>query len=245
VENSVLARELSVPGQNRTFEDKLNHDFKLICQGRSSLYGLLSRLFEREMDIETLEHLVCASKKESDGHASQLLPGSFLKQVEVKGLPNILKELGVEYTGLFLGSNRSRQVFPYESVYTSDEHLLMQDSRDKVVALYYAEQLDIKESFRLPEDHIACELAYMAHLNQLAAGAIKRDIVADSIAKQQNFLSQHILVWVPAFCADLSKATNSDFYSWIADLTRDFVESETETLLQLSTNLNELSARPV
>ena len=50
------------------------------------------------------------------------------------------QELAVDYARVFLCAGMYEQLMapPYESVYTSEEHLLMQDARDSAVAFYLA-----------------------------------------------------------------------------------------------------------
>jgi anaerobic sulfite reductase subunit A len=48
----------------------------------------------------------------------------------------------------------------------------MQEARDQVVALYRAKGLDKVAELELPEDHIALEFEFMAHLCQEMQSAV-------------------------------------------------------------------------
>lgn len=58
-------------------------------------------------------------------------------------------DLATEYTSLFLNAGRNT-VFLYESVYTSEERLLMQEAQDEVLSEYRKEGLDKISELREP-----------------------------------------------------------------------------------------------
>jgi len=201
-----------------------------VLRERSYLYNLLSRLYEREVDEPLLEQILTSSRSVADGH---MLPQDFVTQTSSRGAAQATQELAAEFTALFIGGKRKRRVFPYESVYTSADRLLMQEARDAVASIYRDAQLNLREDFREPEDHLALELAYMAHLNIQASQAEQIKSIQQAIDLQQSFYRQHLMVWAPAFCADLKKAARSAFYVWLAEFTSDFLAAEDESLQQL------------
>ena len=197
---------------------------------RSNLYNLLSRLYEREVEAPLLEQILSSSRSTADGH---ILPPDFVTQVSFQGAERAARELVAEFTALFIGGHRKRRVFPYESVYTSADRLLMQEARNSVATLYRDAQLSLQDDFHEPEDHLALELAYMAHLNMQASQAVQKKSIQQSIDHQLSFYQRHLMVWVSEFCADLKKATRSTFYAWLAEFTSDFLAAEDEALQQL------------
>ena len=205
-------------------------DIQQVCQERTRLYSLLSRLYEREIDAPLLEQMLTSSRDAQDGH---MLPCDFVTQANACGTDQAVQDLATEFAALFLSGNRQRRVFPYESVYTSAEHLMMQESRDAVMNIFQTANLRRGDNVREPEDHIALEMAYMAHLNLEAAKASDQAGWQKAIALQQDFLRQHLMVWALDFCADLKKASRSAFYLWLAEFTRDFLTDEEEALRQL------------
>ena len=72
-------------------------------------------------------------------------------------------DLAVDFLHTFIGVTQDREqvAFPYESVYTSPEHLLMQDARDEVLAAYRAAKVVLVDEACEPEDHLAFELEFM------------------------------------------------------------------------------------
>ncbi len=93
-----------------------------------------------------------------------------------------------------------------ESVYTSVDHLSMQDSAGQVQALYNACGFDMKNPSNEPPDHVAYELMFMAYLakgtwKHLEKGGKKH--AEELIGLQSRFISEHMLKWF----GDFVKAT--------------------------------------
>lgn len=142
-----------------------------------------------------------------------------------------LTDLAVDYARVFLGAGISEGIvaYPYESVYTSGERLIMQEARDRVVEAYRARGFDKLKTLEVPEDHIALELEFMARLSQgaLEAGAAGDWTAATTLLHDQElFLEQHLLNWTGAFCADIRGCAATDFYRAVAWITDGFLEME-------------------
>ena len=119
--------------------------------------------------------------------------------------------------------------YPFESVYTSEKRLLMQDARDEVLAIYRAAGLDKKESWKEGEDHIALELEFEQVLANRTTEALKRgdeDEAAALLTTQQNFLNDHLISWVPMMTADMKRFAQTDLYQGLAYLTDGFLETD-------------------
>lgn len=85
-------------------------------------------------------------------------------------------------------------------------------------------------SLQVP-DHIGLELQFMHHLCACEAGALSRGENGEAAvwrARQAAFLRDHLLPWVPAFCARMDTQGIHLFYRLIARLTRAFLGSERE-----------------
>jgi TorA maturation chaperone TorD len=170
---------------------------------------------------------------ESDtADTGQQLLERFVQSLVGVDLKVVKGRLATEYASLFLNVGK-KPVFPFESVYTSSDHLVMQRARDEVVNLYRQEGLARAESFREPEDHIAIEFEFMAYLCQKSVEALQADKHAQALfylTKQREFLIKHLLVWVPSFCDDVEQAAKSDLYRGVARLTKDLLFLEQDTI---------------
>jgi len=208
-------------------------EFAALISNRETLYRFLARLYRIEVDAPLLNDLSemgfpteCDAPELAEGYRMLTAwlrdPGS-----------DPLTDLAVDYARVFLGAGVFEGVVasPYESVYTSKERLIMQEARDQVLAVYNAGGLCLDESAEIPEDHIALELEFLAHLcrETLNVGD-NRARVSALLREQKEFIERHILNWIPAFCADIEKCASTDFYRALGKITRGFMNMELEIL---------------
>lgn len=182
---------------------------------RKAVFEFLSAAYLNEMSLDFLERL----KRDPVEFEGEL--GEFVASLAEADLEAVRTDLTAEYARVFLGMSPS-PVAPYESVYASDLHILMQEPRDQVLKEYRAEGLAVAKELRLPEDHIAFEFAFMAHMCQKAADALDSGDEFEAqrcLAKQRAFLDDHLLSWVPDLCADVAKRAHTSFYRGVAQLT--------------------------
>lgn len=217
--------------------------FALITDRRST-YAFLSRMFREEVSSKLLSELVDISilAGEANGDGTKVL-GEFLEKLKGSNLERAADNLAAEYASLFLNA-RDRSVFPYESVYTSPEGLLMQKARDDVLRKYAQQGLGKSENHNEPEDHLAIELEFMSLLCEQTVNALEINDLEQGMSCLQNqkeFLEQHLLVWCPRFCSDMAADSASDFYRGVALLTHDFLQSELETIPELLEQVHSLS----
>ncbi len=202
-----------------------------LAANRAGLYGLLARLYESEVDAELLAQMAGAELGVETGEP-ELGDGYRMLSDYLAHLgPNAVTDLAVDYARVLLGAGiiGDRAAYPYESVYTSPDHLIMQDARDEVLALYREEGLDKSEELDVPEDHVGLELEFMAHLCRKTQEALLQNdgsAAAAAVAKQKAFLEGHLLRWVPAFCSDILTYAETDFYKAIARITRGYLQME-------------------
>ena len=193
---------------------------------RANFYRFLSRLYLLEVD-ETLWNAMQnmtfpVDAAEGDMKAGFELMRGYLDANAKGDLAAVLDDLAVDYARIFLsaGVAQGKSAFPYESVYTSRKHLVMQDSRMDVVELYAKRGVaPSKDNYHVPEDHLGYLCEYMAIL--IDEGA------AD---EQKAFLKNHLLNWVSAFTVDMGKYAATDFYGGLAKLTRGFLLLEQEIM---------------
>lgn len=219
-------------------EEMSGEELAQICDSRAETYGLLARIYRSEIDQSLFDELFEMDYPVETG--SELMNSGYYKIA--KHLSNAwvdpVTKLSIDYSKTFLGSgiDTYSAAYPYESVYTSEKRLLMQDARDEVLAIYRANGLDKSDSWTVGEDHIAVELEFMRILNSRAAKALRDGDMGRAfslINTQRNFLEGHLAIWVPVFAGDVRRFTSTLFYEGVADLTEGFLEEDLVLLDEL------------
>lgn len=207
------------------------------CVQRAGFYRYLSRLFYRELDeglIESIERTqpVLSLSDDMDECERAFARGSN-KMVKYAACRNAdtLTQSRCDYARVFLGAGSTTDdpVSPFESVYTSEEHLLMQGSRDEMFCILIEAGLALDDDFNMPEDHISFEFQYLAHLLDAEAVACESGNVERAYAAGQaseNFFARHIANWVPRFCEAAGQLAKTSFYRGLAECTAAWVVME-------------------
>jgi TorA maturation chaperone TorD len=211
-----------------------DQDLKEILSSRSASYAFLARVYRQELTVEVLKTLVAtaASRENSDAGEGDRVLNTYLRGLHNADLKKVESDLAAEYAALFLNASR-QPVHPFESVYTSEEGLLMQRARDEVLQEYRRAGLERIQEFKEPEDHIALEFEFMSNLCNKTLNALQaqdRTAARESLEWQKRFFDEHLSVWIPRFCKDLARLAQSDFYRGIALLTAELLETERETI---------------
>ena len=210
-------------------------EFAQTNESRAKAYGLLSRLYAKEVDDELLEQL---RKTAFPVHSGSVLTdeGNCLMATYLSNVwSGTLQELAVDYVHAFIGSGMDAfsAAYPYESVYTSPKRLMMQEARDEVLAIYRSQALDKAKTWKESEDHVAMECEFMAAMAKRTADACREgdeDKVASLLLTQHNFLSDHLYAWTGMMTSDMRKFARTDFYKGLADYTDGFLESDFDLL---------------
>lgn len=207
-------------------------ELETLVANRGSMYSFLSRVYRQEVDQELLDGMA-AMDLSAEVAVPELAEGyRMLSDFLAHGVrETTLTDLAVDYARVFLGAGLGgrQAAYPYESYYTSPQRLIMQDARDQVLQAYREEGLDRAGDFHEPEDHAALEFEFLAYLCHKAAEALRGGDVAAaaaSLRKQQEFLEQHLAVWLPAFCSDIERVARTQFYKAVAMITAGYLALE-------------------
>lgn len=206
----------------------------LIAQ-RSDLYGFLSRLFEKEVDDELLDHMCRMKLPRSTGNDDVDRAYAIFHEVLSNRWERTVEDLRIDYARAFFGNgvNGTDCAYPFESVHTSGDRLMMRDARDEVMALYRSEGFEKSEEWKDTEDHIALELAFEKVLCDKAVVALDAGDAEDALRLlivQYNFLRDHLVNWVPMFVSGIEKFAATDFYRAVGYLTFGYLAEDREFL---------------
>ena len=200
---------------------------------RAGFYSFLAGVYLWEPTSEQIESMAAANfpvGEDAFGRGYALI-ADYLRHRDT----GTRQEIAVDYAHIFLGAGNYDKLMapPYESVYTSEEHLLMQDARDGALSFYRSEGLDLPVENTTPEDHIGFEMQFMAKLIDRSCDALSAGDDAEFarlVRVQREFYVQHLANWLPAFIADIERHCKTDYYRGVAQLTRAFLAEEKEQL---------------
>ena len=222
----------------------VDEDLLALLDQRTSTYILLSRLYLKEIDAPLLDelHEMCYPMATGDDDVDKgyLYIATFLSNLWTESLT----ELAVDYVRSFLGNHVDSYgaAYPYESVYTSEKRLLMQEARDEVLAIYRSFGIEKRDDWNEGEDHIALELEFMRYLNERCVKAFKDSDVNEAtrlLVAQRNFLQYHLVSWVPMMTADLKHFAKTKMYQGLAYLTEGFLRTDFALLQDLLSDQGE------
>ena len=206
-------------------------DHNVEARHRSDIYGLLAMVYGQEITSDLLGQI----------RSPQFLGA--LSVLEVKGIDDLmqkpdaelLEELAVEYSRLFLGPGK--HISPHESVHHQREDgqwgMLWGKSTAEVKHFIEATGLSYNEDFKGLPDHISVEFEFMQQLIQREEQAWKEadaDKAASCRQVEKKFIEEHLIRWVPTFCEMVIQEAELPFYQTAAALTRSFIEFEMEEM---------------
>lgn len=212
-------------------------------------YLFLSQVFFKELTEEAIDQFAAATYPEDTGNECldqgyQMVNRYFkFKSTDPRG------ELACEYARIFLGAGRYTEVrdiaAPYESVFTSEEQLVMQESRDDVYCRFLEDGFKVDPELHEPEDHLTFELEYLASMNEQASellNAQDQKGLVHNLKRQKEFIDEHLLNWLP----DLQEAAQSyaklTFYIGMILVTRGFLQENTLLIDELIEDLGSKAA---
>jgi len=193
-----------------------------ILESRSLTYSFLSQMFLEEMTYALLKEL-SENPPVLEGEF-----GAFVAELPSSDLERVRIDAAAEYSALFLNMSVN-PVFPYESVYSNNQGLMMQEAHSDVMAVYQSMNMSPAEDVKLPVDHIGIELEFMSWMCQKEIDAILSG--DDDVAKvardvQSKFLNDHLMRWVPKLCKDISKRARLNAYRGLAEMMQTFLDFE-------------------
>lgn len=198
---------------------------------RSAVFGFLAIVFRKELTFSLLGRI----KDPAFGRVLSDLGSSLGDEFYAQAADELLDELAIEYTALFLGPGR--HISPHESVHHERDDgkwgQLWGDSTVEVKKFIETLGLMYKESDTSIPDHISVEMEMMQKLierEQQAWGEGKVGEALYCLKTERMFMEDHIAKWVPQFCSKVEDVAEMTFYREMAKVTRSFIELERGSL---------------
>lgn len=209
-----------------------------ILAERASFYRLLSSLYFREVDEDILRRLDALCIDEDDLDDEMACGFRELSRYLSRRGPDARTDLAVDFAHVFLaaGTYEGDAACPYESIYTSESGLVMQEARDEVRAVYLSQGVNIDERVHEPEDHVSFELDFMAIMSDRASAALREGDAGaclDALKLQRTFAEDHLLGWFDAWGQRISECADQRFYPAVFKITRAYVRDDVALLLDM------------
>lgn len=216
-------------------------ELKILNEKRAEIYWWLSSLFIKELSEQDITHYHSA---EIRTFLSGLADEESLAD-DVRSLIDALNrlqdrqdaqlELAADFCDLFLKSDRD-SALPYASVYT-DKGLLNGKPAQQMRELLAAHEVKVDQNLNEPADHLAIQLDFLAHLVISTNQFEQNSEVNAALQVQSDFISQHLLTWLPVFVERCTQFDTFGLYAAVARLTLAFVQQDQDFLDELKADI--------
>ena len=187
------------------------------------LYGFLASLYRAELTQQQLDALRQPEMVAMLTAAGIDLQGAFWATPDAQ----LLEELAVEYTALFLGPGG--HISPHESVQIEENGGYWGDATTAVRRFITETGIEYDSEYNGIPDHISVELEFLGELARregLAWEGGDTAAAGNRLAYQRDFLDEHLGQWVEKFCTQVVETGELSFYRDVAQVTAEFVRSE-------------------
>lgn len=224
---------------------KTMESVQILLAGSTYLYRLFQNIFGNQPNIEQMDILTGDTTKDAieifrTGDNLSYEKGvehlSKFEQSYYDDKKAVLEQLSDEYTSLFIGPKKLPAP-PWESVYRSEERLLFQESTLEIRRCYLKYGFIPAEHPRVADDHLALELDFMANLSSIAEKAFEEEDLSwfrETLEAQKEFLTNHLLFWVPKFAEKIQESPTSSLYPSMAILLKGFLEIHQEVIEEIT-----------
>ena len=126
-------------------------------EGRAAFYDVVAALYYKPLAQEQIDRIAEGGLAAFAGAGELMAEGLHdMERALSKRHSGTRQELAVDFTGAFAGTSswKGRYATPYESVFTSEEGLLFQDSYHEVYRLYRQNSVRKSPGYDFPDDHL-------------------------------------------------------------------------------------------
>lgn len=212
-------------------------------EGRAAFYDLLASLYFKPLTIQQIDQI----------DSMDLAPYAEVNELFAQGLNDIRRylnkrnsgtrqALAVDFTGAFAGTSswKGRYAVPYESVFTSEEGLMYQESYHEVYHLFKQNRVARAEGYDYPDDHLSFMCEFLAIVSGRIADAVRAgdsQAAIEQVDLSEGFLCDHILSWFDDFEELALHLLETRFYRGVLKITRGFFQFDLQLLDELRCEL--------
>lgn len=212
-------------------------------------YRFLGQMLFKELNEEAIEAVAAIDFPAETGNAHLDEGYRLIRRFLKFSASDRRAALACDYARIFLAAGvyvkSDKTAIPYESVFTSPERIMMQASRDDVVRRFARDGFQVNPALHEPEDHLAFELEYLAHMSERAARLAEAGDAAgvrENLARQCAFIDAHILNWVPSLAEAVRGFAKLAFYPGMMEVVLGTAEASRATLPEIADELREALA---
>jgi len=136
-----------------------------------------------------------------------------------------LDELAADFAAIYL--THALRASPCESVWTDPDGMTLQEATFQVRDWYRRYALQASDWRNQADDHLVCQLQFLAHLFDPAAGDL------GSLRDAARFLDEHLLRWIDGFATRVAGRCATSFYAGLSLLTAAYLTELRELLAEL------------
>ncbi|MGN0077663.1 MAG: molecular chaperone [Coriobacteriales bacterium] len=206
-------------------------------QASTDTYRFLSQALFRELNQEAIDELAAQEWPRSTGNGTLDAGYAHLRRFFHFSQGDRRTQLACEYARIFLAAGiygkEAYVAVPYESVFTSPEKQVMQESRDEVVRVFREDGFEVDPLLHEPEDHLSFELEYLAHMSERGARLLQAGDIAAvrrNLKRQGVFIKDHLLNWLPALLGCARSYATLSFYLGLLEVVIGSLEQSWEYL---------------
>lgn len=217
-----------------------------VLDERAEFYRFLASLYYREVSDDLIDRLSTLTLAEGEERSLFCQGYRQMKAYLVRRGPDPRTDLAVDYARIFLsaGTFEGQAAVPYESIYTSEDGLIMQEARDDVRRIYLEHGVNVDEDLNMPEDHLSFELEFMALMSVRSSDFLMRGRRFDlksALETQIRFIEDHLENWLPTLQDRIEDCAKLRFYPAVAKITRGYVQEDKALVHDMIGELRTLS----
>ena len=200
-------------------------------------YRFLSQMIFKELNDEAIEQLAAAEWPRETGNEHLDLGYAYIRRYFKFSNNDRRSQLACEYARVFLAAGiygaKNWAAVPYESVFTTEEHAMMGESRADVLVIFSRDGFKVDPGLHEPEDHLSFELEYLSHMSAAAAELLAQGRMGElriNVKRQATFINKHLLNWLPALLEKSKEYAKTSFYLGMLNVMIGSLEQSCEML---------------
>ncbi len=197
---------------------------------RAAIFSLLSLLLQYPSD-DTIKALIKANREKLiENLLKPLVKSDDLLEHLIEEIKEMNKEdkilnLRKEYTRLFISSFPKVPCPPYESIYVSQERIVMTDEVEDILNLINRWGLKLSDNFKDLPEHVAVELELASFLSKELTELTDKESM-EIAEKDYITLLNHLRRWIPKFEECVKRESREEFYRVVVEVVSKVIGSE-------------------